>query len=93
LNELAVIHEEIDVRPEVLDIPAEDRGIRRLEHQRLQAQRFDEPCGNLRAPGAHILRDSLRFDHDLMHAVVEEAAREMDHPGNIMRALGGQLVR
>ena len=85
LHDLAVIHEEVYLRPIVLDIPGKDLRIRRLEHDPLESERIDELGGDIATPRPDVLGDRVRLYYDLMGAHIEEAARQLDHPSNAVR--------
>src|SRR5262249_12277192 len=91
LNDLAVVHEQIDIRPVVLDVPGEHLRIGGLEHDLLQAQGVDELGHHVGTPGGDVLRAAFRFEHEEVSARVEAAAGLIDCPARIARTFGGQL--
>src|SRR5207247_4894495 len=92
LDDLAVVHEQVYLRPVVLDVPREHLGIRGLEHQLLETQLFDELGRNAGAHLRDILRDPLRLDHDHVGAGLEEPPRAGDRLRGILLALRLQLL-
>src|SRR5262245_6282318 len=73
LNDLAVVHEEVYLGAVVLDVPGEHLRVGGLEHDLLQPHGVDDPGHDAGAPGADVLRDPLRLDHDLVGPGLQEA--------------------
>src|SRR5579871_5935021 len=64
LHNLAVVHEQVDFRPVILDVPAEHLGISCFKHDLVLAQGVCETARCAGAPGCDVLRNAFRLDHD-----------------------------
>src|SRR6266705_1951285 len=93
LDDLAVIHEEVDVGTVVLHVPREHVGVGRLEHDLLRSEGADDLRDDVRAPRLHALRDAFRFDHDQVRPCLEELLRGRDGPAGIAHALCLEFLR
>src|SRR5204862_5373957 len=87
LHDLAVVHEQVDLRPVGLDVPGEHGRVGGLEHQFLKAQGVHQPGDDVGSPGPHVLGDALRLDHDAGGAGLQVAAGELDGRPGVAGAL------
>src|SRR5665213_1062973 len=93
LDDLAVVDKQVDVRPVVLDVPAEHLRIGGLEHDSLKAQFARDGGDGVGAPGRDLLGDAFGFDHDHVRAGVQAASCEVDRVAYIAGSLLLELLR
>ena len=93
MEDLAVIDEEVHLRPVVLDVPGEDLRVGGLEHDFFEAQGVHDLGRDVGPPGLHVLRDPFRLDHGRVGSGIDKALSLKDGPAGIAGPFGLELGR
>lgn len=93
LHNLRVVDKEVDVDPELADVPVVHFGVGRLEHDLLRGQLLHDRAHHVGSPRLHVLRDPLGFDHQALDARVEELLAHVDQLAWVRGTDGFQVAR
>lgn len=77
LHDLAVVDEQVHVDAEFPNVPVVHLGVCSFEHDPFLGKFLHDTGDHVRSPRVHVLRDTLRFDHQAFHTGVEELVAQV----------------